>query len=94
MALKPRAAKTTATDEQIEKLAENMADKPYGADVPAKPKKEKNVTRSILLPESLDAAITRAAAMNKFKGEGPTSISALAREVFEEYLAKHSPDAE
>ncbi|EGG9814453.1 hypothetical protein ID007_004314 [Salmonella enterica] len=86
MALKPRTPKKTqATDQQIEALANKLADKPYDQ---AAPVKEEKTMRSITLTQSLDDAIQRAAAENKINRSGPTNASALIRQAIEDYLER------
>ncbi|MGV8842709.1 MAG: hypothetical protein ACOH2I_05595 [Pseudomonas sp.] len=98
--LKPRsmtaAAKKQISLEDIEGLARDLVDKPYGepaekkaAPKPENPKviaKAKPVT--ISLPPSLIEKLEDTALRNKRRGEGPKTVSAIVREALE--LAGHN----
>lgn len=88
MALKKRSIKKPS-DAEVAALADKLADKQYGAPPPPDTKNEKQVQRSLALPQSLDQAIIRASAENKLNGSGPQNASALIRAALEQYLKWH-----
>ena len=86
MALNPRK-KPGASSADIEKLADKLADKPYGGGKPAAEEKaEKPVFRSFTMPRDLDAKLVMRAAQNRIDGSGPTNLSALLRHIVAEYI--------
>lgn len=78
------------TSEQAEELAKKLADKPYGSEIKDaySPEIEKQKRTTISVGESLFLKIEDLAIKNKRNGVEPKSVSAIAREAFELYLAK------
>lgn len=73
MAIKKR---NKVTEKQAQKLADEIADKPYGD----KKESDKMVNTSITLPQSLLNQLEDEAFANKRKGVEPKSVSAIIRD--------------
>ena len=94
MALSPRK-KQAASNADIEKLADKLADKPYEGTTTAAAapvREEKPVLRSFAISRELDAQLHRMAAMNALNENGPKNVSALLRHIVTEYLEAHPID--
>ena len=79
MAIKKRQRKTN----EIEKLANELADKPYGQD--PIPNKEYVIT-SISLPRSMLYKAEDIVKLNKRNNIEPKNVSALIRKALEEFI--------
>ncbi len=75
VAAKPKQVPNQA---QVDALARELVDRPYGESRPAGAKKAKPLT--ISLPPDLIEQLEDRARENKRKGEGPKTVSALVRE--------------
>ncbi|ENT5166892.1 hypothetical protein ISH43_29460 [Pseudomonas aeruginosa] len=91
--VKPRSATAagshqTATTEQAERLAQELADKPYGKrkDVPpiAPETNRKAVAVGISLPPDMIERLQDAAHQNKRAGSGQKTVSGIIRELLEQ----------
>lgn len=89
------ANRYNVTAEAADALANRLADKPYGAEIP-KAVPESKLTSvvvaeivsrtTISLPDSMLIEIEDLARDNKRNGTGPKTVSAIAREAFNIYL--------
>lgn len=79
MAIKKRTSDAKA----VEKLANELADKPYGGAVN---KEEKLVRTSLSLPASMHERLEDLAIQNKRAGRDLRTVSAIVREAIEGYL--------
>ncbi len=77
VAAKPKL-KPMPSQAQVDALARELVDKPYGEQRPAIAKKAKPLT--ISLPPDLIEQLEDRARENKRKGEGAKTVSALVRE--------------
>lgn len=68
---------------QVDALARELVDRPYGESRPVSTKKAKPLT--ISLPPDLIEQLEDRARENKRKGEGPKTVSALVREALAAY---------
>lgn len=68
---------------QVDALARELVDRPYGESRPASTKKAKPLT--ISLPPDLIEQLEDRSRENKRKGEGPKTVSALMREALAAY---------
>lgn len=82
-----RAAETV-TEDQADRLASLLADKPYGDEKRLEEQLEKLARTSISLPEALLRQCEDTALINKRSGIEPKSVSALIRAALENYLHK------
>lgn len=81
MAIKTRAPKAKA----VEKLASELADKPYGG----QPEPEEKLVRtSLSLPASMHEALEDMAIRNKRAGAEGRTVSAIVREAITKHLKK------
>lgn len=93
MAIKPRSQKAgekkTPNPADIERLAQSLADKPYGEQMPASPtqtkipESEKAKPITISLPPSLIANIQDQAISNKRAGLDLRTVSAIIKDALE-----------
>lgn len=83
MAIKKRGI----DDKAVEKLANELADKPYGDAL--NQDKEPTVRTSLSLPVSMQEALEDMALANKRAGLNLRTVSAIAREAINDYLIKH-----
>ncbi len=85
-----RFEKPDVTAEAAEKLAQELAEKPYGLEKTASPIEpnifEGSSRTTISLPKSLLRTVEDVAIKNKRSGSGPKNISAVIREALEAYL--------
>lgn len=77
-----QSARTLPSASQVEALANELADRPYGlaqaaASTPVTTELVKRKTLSISLPPDLIERLEDAALKNKRAGEGPKSVSAI-----------------
>lgn len=80
VAAKPKPMPSQA---QVDALARELVDRPYGESRPAAAKKAKPLT--ISLPPDLIEQLEDRARENKRKGDGPKTVSALVREALGAY---------
>ncbi|MEW9890043.1 MAG: hypothetical protein AB2989_06065 [Candidatus Symbiodolus clandestinus] len=78
--------KQKATAQQAELLAEQLADKPYGAIKSSITSSDEIVRTSISLPKSLLETLEDLTRYNKRQGVEPKTVSAIIRESLERYL--------
>ena len=84
MAIKNRTPK--AKDKAVEKLAKELADKPYGSK--SEPE-ERLVRTSLSLPASMHETLEDMAIRNKRAGSDGRTVSAIVRAAITQYL-KHN----
>ena len=84
MAIKKREAKAEA----VEKLANELADKPYGEET--NNEEERLVRTSLSLPASMHETLEDKAIQNKRAGRGLRTVSAIVREAIANYLKSNS----
>ncbi|MVF14816.1 hypothetical protein FT643_22015 [Ketobacter sp. MCCC 1A13808] len=84
MTIKKREARI----EDVEKLANELADKPYGAQ--ANSTEERLVRTSLSLPASMHEILEDMARENKRAGKELRTVSAIVREAIEKYLKHNS----
>lgn len=82
-------ARTLPSNAQVEALANELADRPYGVTAATAPTSSaaewvKRKTLSISLPPDLIERLEDAALRNKRAGEGPKSVSAIVLAALEE----------
>lgn len=77
------ASKNTATSEEADALARQLADRPYGEQKAAQGTVKKAKALSISLPPDLIEQLEDAVRDNKRSGSGSRTISALIREALE-----------
>ena len=70
--------------QKAEKLADEMADRPYGEE------KEEIISKSISIPKSLYKTLEKIALNNKHEEKEPKSVSALIRVAVDEHLVKNN----
>jgi len=83
MAIKKRDPK----NEAVEKLANELADKPYGEEAI---EEERLVRTSLSLPASMHEALEDMAIKNKRAGHDLRTVSAIVREAIDRYLNNNS----
>lgn len=83
----PRPAAAVSED-QADRLASMLADKPYGDEKKVHEVLEKLTRTTISLPESLLRQCEDLALNNKRNGLEPKNVSALVRAALEDYLNK------
>lgn len=83
----PRPAAAVSED-QADRLASMLADKPYGDEKKVHEVQEKLTRTTISLPESLLRQCEDLALNNKRNGLEPKNVSALVRAALEDYLNK------
>lgn len=79
---------TSVSEDQADKLASMLADKPYGDDKRPIESPEKLARTTISLPETLLRQCEDLALNNKRNGIEPKNVSALVRAALEGYLNK------
>lgn len=85
MALKSRKKEiSNISNDEAEKLAKELADKPYGSE-PEKNTNDELVRTSITLPQSMLNHIEDIAYQNKRAGVEPKTVSALIRQAVISY---------
>lgn len=76
------------SEDQADRLASMLADKPYGDEKKLQETQEKLTRTTISLPESLLRQCEDIALSNKRNGIDPKNVSALVRSALETYLEK------
>ena len=84
--LKQRNQRPTVPDKEISKLADELADKPYGDD--KKPDDDPLIRTSITLPRSMLTRLEDQALHNKRSGSELKSVSAIIRDAVERLSIK------
>lgn len=86
------AIKTRGKPQDVEKLAQELADRPYGSDEKKKPvqEEERVVRTSLSLPASMQQTLEDLALENKRSGKELRTVSAIVRTAIEQYLSNNS----
>lgn len=85
----PAKPRPTVSLEDADRLADQLADKPYGSD----PKVKDTLRRtSISLPESMLHRCEELAFENKRSGKQPRSVSAIVLEALNQYYGLDKPE--
>ena len=79
--------KRNISDKAVEKLAESLADKPYGSEVESK---DANIRTTIVIPSSMHESLEDLAIKNKRMGRELKTVSAIVREAISVYMDKSS----
>lgn len=86
---KPVKSIKTDLNQAAEDLANQLADRPYGAQKNVTKTPESLLRTSITLPENLFRKIEDYALHNKRAKQGPKSVSAVIRDALDIYVSKY-----